>query len=714
MSAVMTRCITALAAGLLSPLGWSAPGDLDTGFGSQGRLRLLDFDGSVRALTPLDGDEFLFGGGDYVRNCVSPCAEDPQYEYVVIGFTGRVSAAAQTDPIAPMVMLDNIEVMDLARQPDGRIIGVGRSVLDGQSQMAVFRLDPDGAPDATFGESGVVLHRATEHGQYATSVALDPDGRIVVAGYRGFNAIVMALDTSGAVDQAFGDGGVYVAANQLELPAMRAPRILRTAQGAYRVIHNDEADTDPFSRPRGHCFLRGVTSSGVAEAGFGDGGSVGIAAESMHAACSSIAELPDGRLLVAGTAGGRAFVHRLLTTGASDVEFTGDAVADVMSTVTAMAVAPDGSIVLAGHKNGTNGAPIVRLLPTGELDPDFGRGGTAWLDLRREFGSSAAIHDLEVSADGGIWLAGKDDDGWLGVRLRDFQEPHPLVARLLGAGPGTSPGVVGLERSFPERAVIETDGEIDFVVRRMGGSSGAVSVAYATSPRTASPGMDYEAVEGVLQWADGDASDKVITIPIVIDTEDEAVEEFYEKFELHLLEAQGASLGSSGAVVLIEDGHPGGLLSMKIAQGPHAEGSTVEITIHRKKFAAGAVSVTLLATAETATADDFASGSTVVSWPDGDSTPRTVSINVTQDSEHEPDEYFSVYLTDPTGGAAVPDNNGFGITITDDDPLDSGGGGGGGGGASGSLELLLLLFSLARVARARRRGGGFGDASLRH
>ncbi|MBD3583515.1 Calx-beta domain-containing protein [Flavobacterium selenitireducens] len=55
------------------------------------------------------------------------------------------------------------------------------------------------------------------------------------------------------------------------------------------------------------------------------------------------------------------------------------------------------------------------------------------------------------------------------------------------------------------------------IVHRNGGSTGAVSVNYATSSGTATAGQDYSAVAGTLNWADGDMTPKTISIPINAD-----------------------------------------------------------------------------------------------------------------------------------------------------------------------------------------------------
>ena len=77
-------------------------------------------------------------------------------------------------------------------------------------------------------------------------------------------------------------------------------------------------------------------------------------------------------------------------------------------------------------------------------------------------------------------------------------------------------GYVGFQTG--DVTVFENEGTTDttFEVIRSGGSTGAVSVNYATVDGTAKAGTDYTAANGTLSWADGDMSSiKIITVPII-------------------------------------------------------------------------------------------------------------------------------------------------------------------------------------------------------
>ena len=98
----------------------------------------------------------------------------------------------------------------LARQSDGKFVLVGSFVVGTVSQFAVRRLNANGSPDATFGTAGSVSTDFSGRGDIANAVAIQPDGKIVVAGKSSIavnsNAAVARYTSSGALDTAFGNG----------------------------------------------------------------------------------------------------------------------------------------------------------------------------------------------------------------------------------------------------------------------------------------------------------------------------------------------------------------------------------------------------------------------------------------------------------------------------------------------------------------------------
>jgi autotransporter-associated beta strand protein len=94
-------------------------------------------------------------------------------------------------------------------------------------------------------------------------------------------------------------------------------------------------------------------------------------------------------------------------------------------------------------------------------------------------------------------------------------------------------------------------GSASLTVRRIGGAVGGVSVAYATSNTSALAGTHYLSTTGTLVWADGDAADKTITVPLVATPWPQAPREFIVRLSQP---AGGADLTvNAAAAVLIED-----------------------------------------------------------------------------------------------------------------------------------------------------------------
>jgi len=69
--------------------------------------------------------------------------------------------------------------------------------------------------------------------------------------------------------------------------------------------------------------------------------------------------------------------------------------------------------------------------------------------------------------------------------------------------------------------VDEDQGSAVISLERTGGSSGAVSVAVNSSDISATSGLDYDAINQVLSWADGEAGIRNITVSIISDDENE-------------------------------------------------------------------------------------------------------------------------------------------------------------------------------------------------
>ena len=102
--------------------------------------------------------------------------------------------------------------MDVAKamlvQPDGKLVIAGS---DGTQDFLVHRLHADGSPDRSFGGNGTVTADFAGRDDTITAIALQDDGKLVVAGRSAVGLderpAVARLTAGGALDPLFGVGG---------------------------------------------------------------------------------------------------------------------------------------------------------------------------------------------------------------------------------------------------------------------------------------------------------------------------------------------------------------------------------------------------------------------------------------------------------------------------------------------------------------------------
>jgi hypothetical protein len=224
-----------------------------------------------------------------------------------------------------------------------------------------------------------------------------------------------------------------------------------------------------------------------------------------------------------------------------------------------------------------------------------------------------------------------------------------------------------LQFSSDAYSVDEGDGSVDvIVVSRVGGKDGAVSVDCVSSGGDATPGSDYTAVTETLNWGDQDDDDKVCSVTILDDTEDEDDETFDLTLEN---ETGGATIGDPGsAVVTIIDDDELSTLQFSSATYSFDEGEgTVTITVTREGGSSGAATVKVVSSDDTADkGEDYEKVSEKLKWKDGEDGERTVNVNIIDDGDVEGDETFTLKLKKADGAELGSPKNAE-VTIIDND-----------------------------------------------
>ena len=229
-------------------------------------------------------------------------------------------------------------------------------------------------------------------------------------------------------------------------------------------------------------------------------------------------------------------------------------------------------------------------------------------------------------------------------------------------------------------------GKAVFTVTMSPASGRRATVDYATSGVSATQGTDYTATSGTLTFAAGDTS-KTIEVPIVND----AVDEDDETFTVTLSGAVNASLPANPAASgTILDDDTAEFSVEDVSAAENAATGSMEFVVSLSTSSDRRLTVDYSTTAGTATeGTDYTAASGTLAFATGE-TEKKILVPITDDDADEPDETFTLTLSNASNavsvggavGAAVGDGDGgdgfFGPgsrsavdtatgTITDDD-----------------------------------------------
>ncbi len=219
-------------------------------------------------------------------------------------------------------------------------------------------------------------------------------------------------------------------------------------------------------------------------------------------------------------------------------------------------------------------------------------------------------------------------------------------------------------------SVTITEGDINtanlvFTVTRSGNTTQASSVAYTTSNDTAIAPTDYTPLSGTLDFLAGEVT-KTITIVINGDTTIESDEQFF----VDLSGAVGATITTARGIGTITNDDAAALPAISIANASVLEGNsgttTLTFTLTRTGNLTASSTVSYATANGTATAgeDYIAVPTGTVTFAAGEAS-KTIAITVNGDTVNEPDENFSLTLSNPID-ATLTTASAIGTIQTDD------------------------------------------------
>ncbi|MEP6617326.1 MAG: hypothetical protein ABJA57_12135, partial [Ginsengibacter sp.] len=302
----------------------------------------------------------------------------------------------------------------------------GKILIAGSSngRFAVMRLNSDGSSDNTFGSNG--LAEINKPGLAAEAVAIQSDGKIILAGYKqagqgndAYDIEAIRLNTDGTTDDTFGSNGVQIITITNDDKAFSV-----IVQPDDKIVIGGYVNTAPnlFDASTDDFIVLRLTATGPLDGSFNSVGYKVIDFAGDNDMARTLAIDGNGKILIGGKARVDAVTNwdfaiaRINTDGSFDNSFSGDGKQTISLTfsndeIKSIAVQADGNIVLAGlGANGSNNDyEIARLAGSdGSLDAGFDGDGKKLIDFNSAEDDAACVL---IKQDGKILVSGNTFNG---------------------------------------------------------------------------------------------------------------------------------------------------------------------------------------------------------------------------------------------------------------------------------------------------------------
>jgi uncharacterized delta-60 repeat protein len=288
----------------------------------------------------------------------------------------------------------NATVYSLAVQPDRKIlVGGDLTTLGGSSRTYIGRLNTNGTLDTGFNTTFFTpppFHTLTARVQ---AILVQPDGKIVIGGRFALEVgptggYVSRLNTNGTTDNAFNAFITSGAASGPVDSLALQPDGKILAGGLFLTLRGQ-------TRNR----IGRLNPDGTLDTDFNPGVDPG----NSSAIVLALAVQPDGKILVGGTFNNvagqpRTNLARLNPDGTPDTDFAPAVTGGTYPTVYSLALQTDGKILVGGYFSAVAGQPranLARLMPDGSLDSGFNAG------------ASSSVYGLAAQGDGKVLVGGQ-------------------------------------------------------------------------------------------------------------------------------------------------------------------------------------------------------------------------------------------------------------------------------------------------------------------
>ncbi|MGX7666376.1 T9SS type A sorting domain-containing protein [Flavobacterium pedocola] len=361
---------------------YNSNGSLDNTFSSDGKVISSSSNGNS-VVVQNDGKVVVVGSA-YTDN-------SPDFALVRYNSNGNLDTTFDTDGIVitPFIFLVSVNdfAQSIAIQSDGKIVVAGYSDFTdnhnlSNNDIVLARYDSNGNLDATFGSGGKVITGFGSGRDIAQSMAIQNDGKIIVAGHSDGDFALWRYNNNGSLDTTFGSGGKVTTSVGIYDDAGKSVAI--QSDGKIIIAGNSRRDSGTdFALVR-------YNNDGSLDTTFGSGGKVTTNFNYFNTSGESVAIQSDGKNVVAGyhapdfNFGYDFALARYNSDGSLDTTFDtdGKVVTDFgseMDHAYSVFIQIDGKIVVKG--NASENVVLVRYNSNGSFDATFGSGGKVNIGL---------------------------------------------------------------------------------------------------------------------------------------------------------------------------------------------------------------------------------------------------------------------------------------------------------------------------------------------
>lgn len=301
-------------------------------------------------------------------------------------------------------------------QSDGKIVITGYSYNGSDYDFSLARFNSDGSPDNSFSTDGELMADFGGFDQFASSVAVQTDGKIVAAGttFNGLNndIMIMRFNADGSFDNSFDGDGIKIIDIGISVDYGRDIAIQSDGKLIVVGSTNDNPTLD-------FVVLR-LNADGTSDNAFDSDGMVLTDMNGFDDYARSVVVQSDGKLVVGGYGytgiDSDFMVARYNTDGSLDnsFNFDGRVFSDIIGAMddigNSVGVHSDGTIVISGYANNgiDNDFAVVRYTASGMPDATFDSDGIVVTNIA---GFDDQSFSCAVMTSGKIVVSGQTSEG---------------------------------------------------------------------------------------------------------------------------------------------------------------------------------------------------------------------------------------------------------------------------------------------------------------